>query len=55
MTQKLQKKFIHCMTRSKRNQNSNHILIFTKLMIIIKKINHDIVKHEKPEHEQICK
>jgi hypothetical protein len=37
MTKKLQKKFIHCMTRSKMNQNSNHISIFTKLMIIVKK------------------
>ncbi len=35
MTKKLQEKFIHCMTRSKMNQNSNHISIFTKLMIII--------------------
>jgi hypothetical protein len=38
MTKKLQKEFIHCMTKSKMNQNSNHISIFTKLMIIVKKI-----------------
>jgi hypothetical protein len=37
MKKKLQKEFIHCMTKSKMNQNSNHISIFTKLMIIIKK------------------
>jgi hypothetical protein len=37
MTKKLQEKFIHCMTRSKMNQNSNHISIFTKLMIIVKR------------------
>jgi hypothetical protein len=37
MTKKLQKKFIHCMTRSKMNENSNHISIFTKLMIIVKR------------------
>jgi hypothetical protein len=37
MTKKLQEEFIHCMTRSKMNQNSNHISIFTKLMIIVKK------------------
>jgi hypothetical protein len=37
MTKKLQKRFIHCMTKSKMNQNSNHISIFTKLMIIVKK------------------
>jgi hypothetical protein len=37
MTKKLQEEFIHCMTRSKMNQNSNHISIFTKLMLIIKK------------------
>jgi hypothetical protein len=37
MTKKLQKEFIHCMTRSKMNQNSNHISIFTKLMMIVKK------------------
>ncbi len=37
MTKKLQKRLIHCMTRSKMNQNSNHISIFTKLMLIVKK------------------
>jgi hypothetical protein len=37
MTKNLQKEFIHCMTRSKMNQSSNHISIFTKLMIIIKR------------------
>ncbi len=37
MTKKLQEKFIHCMTRSKMNQSSNHISIFTKLMIIVKR------------------
>ncbi len=37
MTKKLQKKFIHCMTRSKMNQSSDHISIFTKLMIIVKR------------------
>jgi thiamine biosynthesis protein ThiC len=37
MTKKLQKEFIHCMTKSKMNQNSNHISIFTKLMLIVKK------------------
>jgi hypothetical protein len=37
MTKKLQKEFIHCMTRSKINQNSDHISIFTKLMLIVKK------------------
>jgi hypothetical protein len=37
MTKKLQKKFIHCMTKSKMNQSSDHISIFTKLMIIVKK------------------
>ncbi len=37
MTKKLQKRFIHCMTKSKMNQNSNHISIFTKLMIIVKR------------------
>jgi hypothetical protein len=37
MTKKLQKEFIHCMTRLKMNQNSNHISIFTKLMIIVKR------------------
>jgi hypothetical protein len=37
MTKKLQKKFIHCMTRSKMNQSSDHISIFTKLKIIVKK------------------
>jgi hypothetical protein len=37
MTKKLQKEFIHCMTKSKMNQSSNHISIFTKLMITIKK------------------
>ncbi len=31
MTKKLQKKFIHCMTRSKMNQSSNHISIFHKI------------------------
>jgi hypothetical protein len=37
MTKKLQKKFIHCMTRSKMNQSSDYISIFTKLMIIVKR------------------
>jgi hypothetical protein len=37
MTKKLQKEFIHCMTKSKMNQNSDHILIFIKLMIIVKR------------------
>jgi hypothetical protein len=37
MTKKFQKKFIHCMTRSKMNQNSDHISIFIKLMIIVKR------------------
>jgi hypothetical protein len=41
ITKKLQKEFIHCMTRSKMNQkkikNSNHISIFTKLMIIVER------------------
>jgi hypothetical protein len=37
MTKKLQEEFIHCMTRSKMNQSSNHISIFIKLMIIVKK------------------
>jgi hypothetical protein len=37
MTKKLQERFIHCMTRSKMNQNSDHISIFTKLMIIVKR------------------
>jgi hypothetical protein len=37
MTKKLQKRFIHCMTRSKMNQSSDHISIFTKLMIIVEK------------------
>ncbi len=37
MTKKLQKEFIHYMTRSKMNQNSNHISIFIKLMIIVKR------------------
>ncbi len=37
MTKKLQKEFIQCMTRSKMNQNSNHISIFTKLMLIAEK------------------
>jgi hypothetical protein len=37
MTKKLQKEFIHCMTRSKMNQSLNHISIFTKLMIIVKR------------------
>jgi hypothetical protein len=37
MTKKFQKEFIHCMTRSNMNQNSNHISIFIKLMIIVKK------------------
>jgi hypothetical protein len=37
MTKKLQKEFIHCMTRSKMNQSSDHISIFIKLMIIVKK------------------
>jgi hypothetical protein len=37
MTKKLQEKLIHCMTRSKMNQSSNHISIFTKLMIIVKR------------------
>jgi hypothetical protein len=33
MTKELQKKLIHCMTRSKMNQSLNHISIFTKLML----------------------
>ncbi len=37
MMKELQKRLIHCMTRSKMNQNSNHISIFTKLMLIVKK------------------
>jgi hypothetical protein len=37
ITKELQKELIHCMTKSKMNQNSNHISIFTKLMIIVKK------------------
>jgi endonuclease/exonuclease/phosphatase family metal-dependent hydrolase len=37
MTKKLQKKLIHCMTKSKMNQNSDHISIFTRLMIIVEK------------------
>ncbi len=37
MTKKLQKEFIHCMTRSKMNQNSDYISMFTKLMIIVKR------------------
>ncbi len=37
MTKKLKKEFIHCMTRSKMNQNLDHISIFTKLMLIVKR------------------
>jgi hypothetical protein len=37
MTKKLQKELIYCMTKSKINQNSDHISIFTKLMIIVKR------------------
>jgi hypothetical protein len=37
MTKELQKRLIHCMTRSKMNQSSNHVSIFTKLMLIVKK------------------
>jgi hypothetical protein len=37
MTKELQKRLIHCMTRSKINQSSNHISVFTKLMLIVKK------------------
>jgi hypothetical protein len=37
MTKKFQKEFIHCMTRSKMNQSSDHISIFIKLMIIVKR------------------
>jgi hypothetical protein len=37
MTKKLQERFIHCMTRSKMNQSSDHISIFTKLMIVVKR------------------
>jgi hypothetical protein len=37
MTKKLQEELIHCMTKSKMNQSSNHISIFTKLMIIVKR------------------
>jgi hypothetical protein len=37
MTKELQKRLIHCITRSKMNQSSNHISIFTKLMLIVKK------------------
>jgi hypothetical protein len=37
MTKKLQKEFIHCITKSKMNQSSNHISIFTKLKIIVKR------------------
>jgi hypothetical protein len=37
MTKKLQKEFIHCMTKSNMNQSSDHISIFIKLMIIVKR------------------
>jgi hypothetical protein len=37
MTKKLQQKRIHCMIKFEMNQNSNHISIFTKLMLIVKK------------------
>jgi hypothetical protein len=37
MTKKLQQELMHCMTRSKINQNSDYISIFTKLMIIVEK------------------
>jgi hypothetical protein len=37
MTKKLQQRLIHCMIRLEINQNSNHISISTKLMLIVKK------------------
>jgi hypothetical protein len=37
MTKKLQQRLIHCMIRLEMNQSSNHISIFTKLMLIVKK------------------
>jgi hypothetical protein len=37
MTKKLQQKFIHCMIKLEMNQNSDHISIFRKLMLIVKR------------------
>ncbi len=35
MFEKLQNQFVHCMIRSKLNQSSNHVSIFTKIMLAI--------------------